>query len=135
MERRIRKSFDAQSMMATLGASLQKVEPGEVWIGADLSTDVLQQKGFGHGGLAFTIGDSAAGYSALSLMDKGNEVLTIEMKINYLAPAAGDSLLAKGHVIRHGRKIVVVGAKVFAVKQDKEELIAILQGTMATVSA
>ena len=79
------------------------------------------------------LGDSAAGYAALSLMDEQDEVLTAEMKINLLAPAAGDRLIATGTVIRAGRRLSVVSASVIAVTGTKETEIAILQGTMLPV--
>ena len=131
---RIEESFAAQSMMATLGATLAQVERGAVHIKAPILQGSLQQQGFGHAGLTFSIGDSAAGYSALSILPLENEVVTAETKINLLAPAQGDYLLAKGRVIKPGRRLVVVSSDVFAVTGDQETLIAVLQGTMVPVT-
>jgi uncharacterized protein (TIGR00369 family) len=105
-----------------------------VHIKAPLTPQVLQQHGFGHAGLTFAIGDSAAGYAALTEYDPQAEVLTAEMKINLLAPAAGHMLIAKGRVIKTGRRLSVVAADVYAFQNNTETLIAVLQGTMVPVS-
>lgn len=135
IEAKIRDSFARQSMMATLGASIQSVMEGEVVISAPIGPGVLQQQGFAHAAMAFALGDSAAGYSALTVMPAEAEVLTAEMKINLLAPGSGDRLEARGHVIRAGRRLVVVGATVVAVDGDVRRDIAVLQGTMVPVTA
>lgn len=130
---RITQSFAAQTMMQTLGARLVHVAPGDVRIEAPILPGLRQQQGFGHAGLTFSLGDSAAGYAALSLMPPDRDVLTAEIKINLLAPAVGDLLIAKGRVIKPGRRLVVVSAEVSARDGDKITLIAILQGTMVPV--
>ncbi|MCV2447664.1 MULTISPECIES: PaaI family thioesterase [Paracoccus] len=130
---RIRDSFDRQTMMQTLGATLLSVEPGKVSIAAPILPTALQQHGAGHAGLAFSIGDSAAGYAALSLMPEGSEVMTVEMKINLMSPALGDRLLAEGRVIRPGRRIMVVAADVWAETAGGRKHVAMLQGTMIPV--
>ncbi len=131
---KIRDSFARQDMMRTLGAELASVAPGEVVITAPVLPEMRQQHGFAHAAVTFAIGDSAAGYAALSLMDEEAEVLTVEMKINLLAPAAGRRLIAKGHVIRPGRRLVVVGATVLAEDDTETQTqIAVLQGTMIPV--
>ena len=86
---RIKESFALQSMMTSAGAELVSVEEGRVVISANVGEGFGQQAGFIHGGLVFALGDSAAGYSALSVMPSGVEVMTVEMKINFLAPASG----------------------------------------------
>lgn len=134
-KKRIEQSFKRQSMMATLGARLHRMEQGAIEIAAPILPTCLQQHGAGHAGLAFSIGDSAAGYSALSVMAEDTEVMTAEMTINLLAPAVGDRLIARGRVIKSGRRLVVVSADVFALKDEQERLIAVLQGTMVPVSA
>lgn len=133
LETRIHASFDRQTMMQTLGAKLTGLQPGRVTIAAPILPSVLQQQGAGHAGLAFSIGDSAAGYSALSLMPEGAEVMTVEMKINLMSPALGDRLVAEGRVIRSGRRIMVVVADVWAETDDTRKHVAILQGTMIPV--
>ncbi|HSG55523.1 MAG TPA: PaaI family thioesterase [Paracoccaceae bacterium] len=130
---RIARSFAAQTMMQTLGARLASVTPGEVRIEAPILPGLRQQQGFGHAGLTFSLGDSAAGYAALSLMPADRDVLTAEIKINLLAPARGDLLIATGWVIKPGRRLMVVSAEVHARQADKLTLIAILQGTMVPV--
>ncbi|GFE51498.1 thioesterase [Roseobacter cerasinus] len=130
---RIRESFEAQAMMHTLGAQLTQVADGAVEITAPILPTATQQQGFGHAGLTFSIGDSAAGYAALSLLPLDCEVVTAEIKINLLAPAVGDALVARGHVIKPGRRLVVVSSDVHALKDGAETLIAVLQGTMVPV--
>lgn len=131
---RIETSFAAQNLMQTFGASLTRINEGTVEITAPILPGSLQQQGYGHAGLTFSIGDSAAGYSALTTMPDGYEVLTAEMKINLLAPAKGDRLIARGRVIKPGRRLVVVAADVFAFTAGNETHIAALQGTMVPVS-
>lgn len=116
--------------METLGAELKDVSPGRVVITAPIRAETGQQHGFAHAGLTFAIGDSAAGYAALSLMPEGAEVLTVEMKINLLAPAAGDRLVATGEVVRAGRRLTVVRAEVAAEANGTLRPVALLQGTM-----
>ena len=113
-------------MMRTLGASLVSAEAGRVVIEAPVTPAVTQQHGFGHAALTFAIGDSAAGYAALTTMPEGSEVLTAEIKINLLAPARGPVLRAEGRVVRPGRRLVVVTAEV----TDEKGAVALLQGTM-----
>ena len=135
IEHKIRKSFAAQTMMTTLGASLARIAHGAVEIKAPILPGSRQQQGFAHAGLTFAIGDSAAGYAAMSVIPEDQEVLTTEMKINLLAPAQGDYLLARGRVIKPGRRLVVVQADVFAVTDGAEKQVALLTGTMIPVSA
>ena len=133
IQTRIRDSFDRQTMMRTLGAQLAQIQPGQVVITAPILPTSLQQQGAGHAGLAFSIGDSAAGYSALSLMPEDVEVMTVEMKINLMSPALGDRLVAEGRVIRPGRRIMVVAADIWAETGATRKHVAMLQGTMIPV--
>jgi uncharacterized protein (TIGR00369 family) len=112
--RRIAASFARQAIMETLGASLVRVAPGEVEIALAVSPDVSQQHGFVHAGAVATIADSAAGYAALTTMPEGRGVLTAEFKINLLAPAAGERLVAIGRVVKAGRTLTIAQAEVFA---------------------
>ncbi len=132
---RIYDSFAAQSMMATLGARLCDVADGSVRIEAPILPGALQQQGFGHAGLTFSIGDSAAGYAALTCLSLDMEVVTAEIKINLIAPARGEKLIAVGKLIKPGKRLCVVTSEVFAVENGEEKLIAILQGTMVAVPA
>ncbi len=133
MDTRIRSSFDKQTMMATLGASLDQVAQGQVVISAPILPGSRQQHGVAHAALTFALGDSAAGYSALSVMPEGYEVMTAEMKINLLAPGKGALLRATGRVVKAGRRLVVVAADVHALEDGRETLVAVLQGTMIPI--
>lgn len=130
---KIRQSFDKQSLMATLGAQILKVEEGAVEIEAPIASGNLQQQGFAHAGLTFAIGDSAAGYSALSLMPPDCEVLTTEMKIHLLAPGAGERLIARGRIIKAGRRLMIVQSDVYSVTDGQERHVALLTGSMMPV--
>ncbi|NVO26660.1 PaaI family thioesterase [Donghicola sp. C2-DW-16] len=133
-EARLRASFAQQSMMQTIGAELTSVADGTVTITAPVGDGVRQQQGFAHGGMLFSIGDSAAGYAALTTQPEGTEVMTIEMKINYLAPAAGQ-LEAVGRVIKAGRRMVVVAADIWADDGTRRRQVAMMQGTMIPVAS
>tara|TARA_R110002124_G_scaffold266055_1_gene432985 strand:+ start:253 stop:666 length:414 start_codon:yes stop_codon:yes gene_type:complete len=130
---RIQRSFDAQALMATFNARITAHSAGKVEISAPILALATQQHGVGHAGLTFALADTAAGYAALTLMPEGREVMTVEAKINLLAPASGDLLIARGEVVRSGRRLSVVRADVFAVRNGVETLIAILQGSMIPV--
>jgi len=134
MENRIRDSFDQQGLMTTLAARLDSITKGCVTISAPIRAEVSQQHGFAHAGMTFALGDSAAGYSALSVMPDGAEVLTAEMKINLVAPADGVRLVATGDVIKPGRRLVVTRSTVETEYADgSRKVVAILQGTMVPV--
>src|SRR5215510_8281625 len=104
-ENRVRKSFARQAFMSTLGATLTRVEPGAVEIRLPIRPEVSQQHGFVHAGAVAAIGDSACGYAALSLMPADTGVLAVEYKINLMAPAVGEVLIARGRVLRAGRTL------------------------------
>ena len=135
IERRVRESFAKQTMMQTLGAEIFDVQHGLVRVRAPVLPGAMQQQGFGHAGLTFSIGDSAAGYAALSVLPPEVDVVTSEIKINLLAPARGDRLIAIGKVVKPGKRLCVVTAEVFAQTGDQQVLIALLQGTMVPVPA
>jgi uncharacterized protein (TIGR00369 family) len=122
-------------MMATLGAIITDIDRGHVVITAPILPGALQQQGFGHAGLTFSIGDSAAGYAALTMLPLDMEVVTAEIKINLLAPARGELLIATGRVIKPGKRLSVVSADVHAEADGVRTLIAVLQGTMVPVKA
>lgn len=134
VDAKIRASFARQSMMATFGAEIVSIAQGDVRLAAPIAPGVLQQQGFAHAALAFALGDSAAGYSALTIMPPENEVLTAEMKINLLAPATGERLEARGKVIKAGKRLIVVSATVEAIDGNARKEIAMLQGTMVPVT-
>lgn len=119
--------------MATIGARLTRVEPGAVDIELQSRDDLVQQHGFLHAGVLASAADSACGYAALSLMPRGAAVLSVEFKINMLAPAAGDRIVARGSVIRAGRTVTVCWGEVTAYTGDSEKLVATMVATMMTV--
>lgn len=131
MERRVRESFAKQDYMTTIGAELTSVVPGAVEIRLVVRPGLLQQHQFVHAGVVSAIADSAAGYAALSLLDEGHDVLTAEFKINLLAPAQGDHLVARSRVIRSGKWLSVCASDVFGVTKGKEACVATLLGTIA----
>lgn len=134
-EAKVRASFARQTMMATLGAELLDLGHGTARIAAPILPGSRQQQDAGHAALTFAIGDSAAGYAALTMFGADDEIMTVEMKINLLRPALGDRLIAEGRVIKPGRRITVVAAEVFAETDGKRKQIALLQGTMIPVGA
>lgn len=106
-EARVRADFGRQEAMALLGATIARVEPGLVEVRMPFRRDLAQQHGFFHAGLVGAIADSAGGYAAHTLMPAASEVLTVEYKLNLLAPAAGDTAFATGRVVRSGRTLTV----------------------------
>ena len=130
---RVRGSFDRQLVMRTIGATIEHVAEGEVHIALPVRVDLTQQHGYVHAGIIATIGDSACGYAALTVMPEDAAVLSIEFKINMLAPAEGTRLIARGRVIRPGRTIVVCRADVHAEGAEGEKLVATMTGTMMVV--
>lgn len=116
--------------MELIGAELEDVEPGVVAIRIPYRNDLTQQHGFLHAGIVTTIADSACGYAAFTLMPAGSSVLSIEFKINLLAPAKGESFLAKGTVIKPGNTITVCSGEVYAMRAGTRKLIATMMATM-----
>lgn len=134
-ERLVRDSFARQGFMATLGAELLRVEPGRVEIGVPYSDGLSQQHGYFHGGAMGAIADSAAGYAGFSLMPSGSTVLTVEYKMNIVAPGRGQLLIARGEVIRPGRTLTTSRADVFAVDGGAETLCATMLQTLMCLAA
>ena len=130
---RVQASFDRQGLMDTLGASILHLAPGAVDIALLPGPSVSQQHGFVHAGAVAAIADSAAGYAALSLMPPGAGVLTAEFKINLVAPASGERIVARGRVVKAGRTLTLAQAEVFAETAGKEKLVALLTATLMTV--
>ena len=127
---RVRASFAKQHAMDLIQATLPLVEPGRTEIHLPHWSGVEQQHGFVHGGVVGMIADSAAGYAAMTLVSASASVLTVEYKMNLVAPADGEKLIARGKVVRPGRTLVVTQAEVFAVKDGKEKLCALMQQTI-----
>jgi uncharacterized protein (TIGR00369 family) len=126
----IRESFSQQTMMSLIGAELTRVEPGIVEISIPYRSDMAQQNGFVHAGVVTTIADTACGYAAYSLMPAGSDVLSVEFKVNLLRPAKGERFTARAEVVKSGKTLTVVGADVFGIANDQEELIATMLATM-----
>ena len=129
-EHRVRTSFARQAVMQTIGATLERVSPGEVDLALPFRADLTQQHGFLHAGIITAVVDSACGYAALSLMEPGAAVLSVEFKMQLLTPARGARFLARGQVIRAGRTLTVVAG---ALHNDVGEAVALLHGTMMAV--
>ena len=130
---RVRKSFDAQGIMDHIGATLTLIQPGVCEIELPYSDAVSQQHGFFHGGVIGTIADSAGGYAAFGLMDAEDGILTVEYKLNLMAPADGDLLVARGQVVRVGRTLTVARAEVGVVKNGVEVVCAAMQQTLMRI--
>lgn len=134
-EERVRTSFARQQAMATLGAELTVVTPGTIEIEMPFSPALTQQHGFLHAGIISTALDSACGYAAFSLMPDNAGVLTIEFKVNLLAPGKGERFLFRGNVTKPGRTIIVADGQAYAIGADGEaRLIATMTGTMMTIT-
>ncbi len=131
----IRESFARQTIMTTLGATLQSIEKGRAVIALPYAKHICQQHGFLHAGVITTIVDSACGYAAFTMMPEGSAVLTVEFKVNLLAPAKGDRFLAEGRVVRSGRTLTVTEGEVIAVDGDKRSTVAIITATMMRLEA
>ena len=127
---RVRASFARQRLMRTLGAEVAAVRPGVVEIELPFRDDLTQQHGYLHAAAITAIVDSACGYAALTLMEREVEVLTVEFKVNLLAPAAGERFLAVGRVLRPGRTLTVCSGEVYAVQDASRKLICAMQATM-----
>ena len=132
-ESRVRASFAKQGLMSTLGAMLGSVGPGLVEISVRPGPAISQQHGFVHAGAVSAIADTAAGYAALTLMAPGRGVLTTEFKINLLAPAQGDRIVARGRVVKAGRTLTIAQTEVFAENGGREKLIALLTATLMAI--
>jgi len=130
---RVRASFQRQQAMTLIGASMPVIEAGYTEIHLPHKAEITQQHGYIHGGVVGMIADSAAGYAASTLTAHETGVLTVEYKLNLLAPAEGQLLIAEGSVIRYGRTLIVTKAEVFAIKDGKKTLCAVMQQTIMTL--
>ena len=130
---RVKDSFARQGAMATLGASLGSIEPGRVVIELPWAAGLSQQHGFLHAGMVATALDSACGYAGFTLMPPDAGVLTIEYKINLLAPAKGQRFRMVGQVVKPGRAGTVTEGRAYAIDEGREKLIATMGATLMTV--
>lgn len=127
---RVRQSFARQPFMHFIGAEMTDVAPGSVEIRLPHKADLTQQHGFFHGGIVGTVADNACGYASFTLADVDSSVLTVEYKLNLMAPAAGEMLIARGRVLRPGRTLVVAQADVFALREGVEKPVATALATL-----
>ncbi len=130
---RVAASFHRQRLMAFIGAGLQKTEPGFCEIRVPYDINITQQHGFFHAGIVGTIADNAAGYAAFSLMDADSTILTVEFKLNLLAPADGEMLIGRSNVLKYGKTLTVCRSDVFVVKGGIEKLCAASQSTLIEI--
>lgn len=128
---RVHTSFARQGLMKLLGAQVVEVGRGVCVIELPFHKELTQQQSYFHGAVAGAIADNAGGYAALTLAPPGHEVLTVEYKINFLAPALGDKLVARGEVLTTGRRLFVCKAEVVAVSDGEETSCAALQQTIS----
>ena len=130
---RVRDNFNLQPMMKTLGVNLDVVEAGKVVFTVQHHNPITQQHGFLHGGGVAAILDSACGYAAMSLLGETEEILTVEFKTNFLAPALGETYRFEGTVIKPGRTLIVTDGKAFAIKGGEEKQVAMMTATMMPI--
>lgn len=130
---RVRASFHRQPAMALFGGVLAEVSPGVCEVHLPYREDLTQQHGYVHGGVVGAIADSAGGYAAYTLMPADSSVLTVEYKLNFLAPATGEKLIARGEVVKSGRSLTVTRADVYAEQSGKRTLCAVMQQTLITL--
>ncbi|MFM2318379.1 MAG: hypothetical protein RLZZ215_1000 [Pseudomonadota bacterium] len=127
---RVHASFERQHAMQLIQARLALVEQGVTEIHLPHWQGIEQQHGFIHGGVVGMIADSAAGYAAMTMIPASASVLTVEFKMNLLAPADGEQLIARGQIVRAGRTLIVTKAEVLALKAGKTSLCALMQQTI-----
>jgi uncharacterized protein (TIGR00369 family) len=132
-EQRVRASFARQRVMSTIGAELTSVSPGEVVIELPFREDLTQQHGYLHAAIVTAIVDSACGYAAYTLMPADADVLTVEYKVNFLAPAAGRRFVAYGRVTKAGRTLTVTAGDVVAETEAGPKAVVTMLGTMMTL--
>jgi uncharacterized protein (TIGR00369 family) len=132
-EARVRASFARQRLMGTLGVELVRIVAGECELVMPFDAAFAQQHGFLHAGTLTSVVDSACGYAALSLMAPGAAVMSVEFKVNLLAPAAGDALIARARVVRSGRTLTIVAGDGFMRSGDGERHVFTMLATMMAV--
>jgi uncharacterized protein (TIGR00369 family) len=132
-EARVRASFARQGAMRTLGARIVSVAPGHCAIELTPSAAVSQQHGYVHAGVVAAIVDSAGGYAGYTLFPADSSVLTVEFKLNLLAPAAGERLVADGFVVKSGRTLTITRGEVHAERGGRRTLVALMQQTLMTM--
>lgn len=133
-EQRVRETFARQGLMATFAAELRSIKPGAVEIEVPFSPELSQQDAFFHAGVGMAILDTACGCAAFTLMPPGTRVLTVELKVNLLAPAVGDFLQARGEVVRPGRNLTVCRGDAYAISGGGSKHVATVLATMTAIA-
>ncbi|MHC2465691.1 PaaI family thioesterase [Bradyrhizobium embrapense] len=123
-------TFARQRAMQTLGISIARLEPGEVDLAMSYAPEFCQQNGFVHAGIITAGLDNACGIAAFTLMPEGSDILTVEFKINLLAPARGERFVFRGVVVKPGRTLTVCDGRAYAVQDGLETLVATMSGTL-----
>ena len=129
----VRDSFARQKVMRLIGAEMGALAPGHCEIRLPYRDDLTQQNGYFHAGITAAIVDSAGGYAGLTVMSAGADVLTVEFKLNLLAPADGDILVAEGQVLKSGRNLVITRGEVYAIRNGQATHCATMQQTLMTM--
>lgn len=130
---RVHASFARQNFMTLLGASITALGPGICEITLPFRRELTQQHGYLHAGVVATLADNACGYAAFTLMPADASVLTVEFKLNLMAPAEGEALVARGRVRKAGRTLTVVEAEVSARRDGAETPVAVMLATVMTL--
>lgn len=130
---RVRASFARQGAMALIGARLLDLREGYCALALTPRPDVSQQHGYVHAGILATLVDSAGGYAGYTMFPDESSVLTVEFKLNLLAPAQGDEIVAEGFVVKSGRTLTVTRGEVHAMRGGARKLVAIMQQTLMTM--
>jgi uncharacterized protein (TIGR00369 family) len=133
-ERRVRSSFDRQGAMRLIGASLGRLGPGYCCVELPYRDDLTQQHGYIHAGIISAIADSAGGYAGFTLFPADASVLTVEYKLNLLAPALGEWMIAEAEVVKPGRTLAITRGEVYAERAGKRTLCAIMQQTLMVMA-
>lgn len=128
--KKVQASFDRQKFMRLIGAELVEVNPGYCEIKVPFDEKLTQQHGFFHAGVISTLADNTAGYAAFSLMEIDSSILTVEFKLNLLAPGKGDSLIGKAEVIKNGKTLTICRSEIYAIRDGNVTLCAAGQSTL-----
>jgi uncharacterized protein (TIGR00369 family) len=134
-ERRVRANFDRQAAMRLIGARLGRVGPGFCSVELSFRDDLTQQHGYIHAGIVSAIADTAGGYAGFTLFPADAEVLTVEYKLNLLSPAIGECLVAEAEVVKPGRTLAITRGEVYAEREGKRTLCALMQQTLIVMAA
>jgi uncharacterized protein (TIGR00369 family) len=132
-EAKTRASYVRQGVMGFIGAQLTELRPGWCEIRLPWRPELTQQHGYFHAGIISTVVDSAAGYAGFTLMPANSSVLSVEFKMNLLAPGDGELLIATGEVIKPGKTLVITRGEAYIVKGDKTTHCATMQQTLMTM--